>query len=95
MKKSTLFLLSALAITGVVCAQPPGDQGGGGDTARQQARAAMRKACGDDMKSLCPDAKGRAVGACLRTNHDKLSTDCQKAVDALPPPGAQPPPAGN
>ncbi len=91
MKLSTLILLTSVAAAGVASAQPPDGQGGTPD--RQAARAAVRSACQDDMKSPCPDKQGRQMMTCLRSNNDKLSRDCQKALAQLParqPPAAPP-----
>jgi len=91
MKSSALLLLSTLAIASLATAQPPPDQPGARDPARQAARATVRKFCQDDMKSFCPDKRGGQMMMCLRSNHDKLSSDCQKAMAQLPPTGQQPP----
>jgi hypothetical protein len=61
------------------------------DATLQSPRAPYRNACQNDMKSLCPDTQGgRNMLACLRANHDKLGSECQKALAQLP---ARPAPA--
>lgn len=72
------------------------------DVERAQRRAAMQKACGDDIKKVCAGAQGRAIFMCLNDNADKLSPACQAARKAMrsrrsgggeggPPPGGHPP----
>lgn len=74
MKAAPLFLaVSMVALVGVASAQTA------------DPRAPYRKACQNDMKSLCPSTQGgRNMVMCLRASHDKLSSECQKAVDQLP-----------
>jgi len=63
--------------------------GGENDAARAarlaQARAAVVKACGTDLKKLCPDAKpgSREMRMCLFQNRDDLSADCSKAMSQM------------
>jgi hypothetical protein len=92
MKLSTVFLAIGVLATSAVCAQAP-DQGSNPPPNRQAAGAAVRKACQDDMKSMCPDKQGRQMMMCLRSNHDKLSSGCQKAMAQLPPRAQSVPPA--
>lgn len=54
--------------------------------AHRSAREAMRAACKSDRETLCKDA-GDERGAgmkCLRDNAAKVSSDCGKALAALP-----------
>ena len=63
--------------------------GGENDAARAarvaQARAAVAKACSEDLKKLCPTAKpgSREMRMCLFQNRDDLSADCSKAMSQM------------
>jgi multidrug efflux system membrane fusion protein len=48
---------------------------------RAQVQAVVAKACGEDLKKFCPDAKpgSREMRMCLVQNRDNLSADCSKA----------------
>jgi hypothetical protein len=50
----------------------------------QAAHAAVHKACQSDMQSLCADKRGREAMQCLRSNSDKLSSDCKDALSKMP-----------
>jgi len=90
------MMLRALALgtvlllaVGAVEAQAPAPSGD-----MQAAREAFRKACGDDMKNLCPDKRGREMFQCMRENNDKVSQSCKDAMAKMPrrpPPGGPPP----
>jgi multidrug efflux system membrane fusion protein len=64
---------------------------GGGDedavrAARRKAmQAALAKACGDDVKKLCPTAQpgSREARMCLFQNRDSLSAECSTAVSQM------------
>lgn len=90
MKAATLFLALSLAtLAGASWAQTVNQSST--DATLQSPRAPYRKACQNDMKSLCPSTQGgRSMLMCLRANHDKLSSECQKALAQLP---ASPAPA--
>ncbi|HEX4051853.1 MAG TPA: hypothetical protein VHY19_13335 [Steroidobacteraceae bacterium] len=84
MKAATLFLVVSIAAFGGVASAQTGSQSGP-DASLQSPRAPYRKACQNDMKSLCPSTQGgRNMLACLRANQDKLSSECQKALAQLP-----------
>jgi hypothetical protein len=80
MKLRTVFVMAALASAGVLQAQ---DQSAPSSD-RRAAVAAVRKACANDIQSLCADKQGRAVFACLRDNNDKVSADCKDAMAKMP-----------
>jgi hypothetical protein len=50
----------------------------------------MRKACADDMKTLCSGKEGREMGQCMRANADKVSPACKDAMAKMPRPTAPP-----
>jgi hypothetical protein len=54
--------------------------------AHRAAREAVKTACKADRETLCKDAEGeRGAGMkCLRENASKVSSDCSKALAALP-----------
>jgi multidrug efflux system membrane fusion protein len=66
---------------------------GGDDAARAKRRADMAamlgKACGEDIKKLCPTAApgSREARTCLRQNRDSLSAPCTKAMSQMRRPG--------
>jgi len=52
---------------------------------RAAHRAVIREACATDAETLCPDAETRRdIHACLRSNHDQLSSTCADVLDSLP-----------
>jgi len=63
--------------------------GGENDAARAarlaQARAAVAKSCGEDLKKLCPTAQpgSREMRMCLFQNRDDLSPGCSKAFSQM------------
>jgi len=64
--------------------------GAGADEAARAARraqmtAALNKACGEDVKKLCPTAQpgSREMRMCLFQNRDDLSADCSKAMSQM------------
>lgn len=65
------------------------------DAQRAQRRAALMKACGEDMRKLCAGSQGFQVFMCLRENRDSLSEPCQTALKSMRgrggPPGGPPP----
>jgi hypothetical protein len=84
MKVATFLLAVGMAAFAGVSSAQTGDQTTP-DGALQSPRAPYRQACQNDMKSLCPSTKGgRSMLMCLRANHDKLSSECQKALAQLP-----------
>jgi len=49
---------------------------------------AVLKACKGDLEKLCPGKHGPDAVACLKSNEDKLSSECKQAVSKAPkPPG--------
>lgn len=54
-------------------------------------RNAIRQSCASDYQSMCAGVPtgGSASLSCLRSHMDSLSPDCQSAVGALSPGGAQ------
>jgi len=48
-----------------------------GPQSREERRAKMMKACGDDIKKYCASAQGFEMFACLRDHADSLSPACQ------------------
>src|SRR6201996_1912416 len=63
--------------------------GGGDDAARaakrKQMQEALGKACGEDIKKLCPSAQPgtREARMCLFQNRDSLSDTCQAAMSKM------------
>jgi len=63
--------------------------GGSEDAARAarlaEARAAVNKSCGEDIKKLCPTAQpgSREMRMCLFQNRDDLSAGCSKAFSQM------------
>lgn len=95
MKLETLLFAVVLAASAAQAqAQTPMPSGDTPTPAdRKAAHAAVMKACGADIQSLCADKTGREMMRCLRVNTDKLSAGCR---DALPAPmhrPATPPPS--
>jgi len=85
MKLVTLILCASLLGTAVAQAQAPAPS-----PEAQAAREAMRKACADDMKTLCSGKEGREMGQCMRANADKVSPACKDAMAKMPRPAAPP-----
>ena len=65
---------------------------------REERRAKLEKACGEDIKKYCASSEGFAVFGCLRENRDSLSAPCQDVLKNMrgrrgggsgggPPPG--------
>ena len=77
----------------------PSSSGGVSDEERAKRRAAMQalvaKACGEDIKKLCPDAKPgtREARMCLFQHRDDVGAECSKAMAQMrrngPPGGAR------
>jgi len=63
--------------------------GGGEDAARAAQRAAnaaaLTKACGEDVKKLCPTAQpgSREMRMCLFQNRDDLGGECSQAFSQM------------
>lgn len=63
--------------------------GGAGDAERaarrKELQAALAKACGDDMKKLCPSAQPgtREARMCLFQNRDSLGDTCSRALSQM------------
>lgn len=84
---ASVLLLGVLVAAECVQAQAPAPS-----PDAQAARAAAHKACHSDMQTLCADKQGREAMQCLRSNSDKLSSDCKDALSKLPrhaPPPSQ------
>jgi multidrug efflux system membrane fusion protein len=73
-------------------AAPSGGENDAARTARRaQMQAAMAKACGEDIKKLCPAPAAGATASeiarghrmCLFQNRDELSADCSKAMSQM------------
>jgi hypothetical protein len=90
MKLHTFVLLAAAVAAPSVFAQAPPAP----SPEVQAARAAVQKACANDMNTTCAGKQGREAFQCLRANTDKVSPDCKDALSKLPqrPPGGAPPP---
>jgi hypothetical protein len=86
MKLASLVLVASLLAAASVQAQAPAPS-----PEMQAARAAMRKACETDSKTLCADKQGREAMMCLRSNSDKLSPGCKDAMSKMPKPAAPAP----
>ena len=49
---------------------------------------AVLRACKADLEKLCPGKNGPDAVACLKSNDEKLSSECKEAVSKAPkPPG--------
>ncbi len=61
---------------------------GSAGLARAADRGAIREACAENFKSLCPTVQpgGRRIIACLKENAGKLSAGCQKALETAKAP---------
>jgi hypothetical protein len=87
MKRPILMLIATLAVAASVQAQAPPS-----DAERQAAREAIVKSCGNDIKTYCSDKQpGRDMMMCLRTNADKLSSDCKDTLANMRRNAPQPP----
>ncbi len=71
--------------TGKIAAPSGGETDAVRAARRAQMQAAVTKACGTDLKKLCPDAKpgSREMRMCLFQNRDDLSADCSKAMSQM------------
>jgi hypothetical protein len=47
---------------------------------------AVQKACKGDFEKLCPGKNGPDAVACLKSNEEKLSSECKQAVSKAPKP---------
>jgi hypothetical protein len=81
MKLVSLVLCASLLGAAVAQAQAPAPS-----PEQQAAREAMRKACADDMKTLCSGKEGREMGQCMRENAEKVSAPCKDAMAKMRPP---------
>ncbi len=63
-------------------AKPPAEAAQGDDE-RTQRRAALAKACGDDIKKYCPDAQGPERFQCMREHRDDFSDSCKAALSKM------------
>ncbi|MBI4803543.1 MAG: hypothetical protein HY796_13575 [Elusimicrobia bacterium] len=73
---------------------PPPDQEGGpgkeGSSGNQKTGAALMKACKADLTRFCKGiAQGPKQGQCLMKNQSRLSAECGKTLESLPPPDQQ------
>ena len=74
MKPKYLALIGALALVGVAQAQDrPGED------------RAVARACKADAQHLCAGKTGQELQQCLKSNQEKLSSNCKDAVSKLPP----------
>jgi hypothetical protein len=73
---------SILKYAGIIFAAPLAISGAG--LAHAADRGAIREACAEDHKSLCPTVQpgGGRIIACLKENAGKLSPGCQKALES-------------
>ncbi|MEQ9365448.1 MAG: cysteine rich repeat-containing protein [Leptospirales bacterium] len=44
---------------------------------REKRRAAFDAACGGDAKQFCGEKRGKEMRACMKTNKEKLSSECK------------------
>jgi hypothetical protein len=70
MKPRYFVLIGALALVGV--AQAGEDR-------------AVARACKEDAQHLCAGKTGQELQQCLKSNQEKLSSNCKDAVSKLPP----------
>ena len=77
MKATHFLLITALAAGGYAQAQAP--QAGGEDRA-------VARACRADAEHMCSGKTGQALQQCLKSNQEKLSSNCKEAVSKLPNP---------
>jgi multidrug efflux system membrane fusion protein len=63
-------------------AKPPAEAAQG-DDARAQRRAAINKACGDDIKKYCSTAQGPERFQCMREHRDDFSDTCKAAMSKM------------
>jgi hypothetical protein len=75
MKASYLLLITALIVGGLTQAQ---------ETGREDR--AVARACKDDAQHLCSGKTGQELQQCLKSNQEKLSSNCKDAVSKLPNP---------
>ena len=71
MRPRYLVLIGALVLFGV--AQADEDR-------------AVARACKADAQHLCAGKTGQELQQCLKSNQEKLSSNCKDAVSKLPPP---------
>jgi membrane fusion protein, multidrug efflux system len=69
-------------------AKPPAEAASG-DDARAQRRAAITKACGEDIKKYCATADGPERFQCMREHRDDFSDTCKAAMSKMRRRGAQ------
>jgi multidrug efflux system membrane fusion protein len=62
---------------------PAGTTGSASQNARTARRAALMKACGDDIKKMCSTEQGFGAIRCLRQNMDELSNQCHAALSQM------------
>jgi multidrug efflux system membrane fusion protein len=63
-------------------AKPPAEAAAG-DNLRAQRRAAITKACGDDIKKYCPTEQGPERFQCMRAHRDDFSEACKTAMSKM------------
>jgi membrane fusion protein, multidrug efflux system len=63
-------------------AKPPAEAASG-DNARAQRRAAITKACGEDIKKYCSTAEGPERFQCMREHRDDFSDSCKAAMSKM------------
>lgn len=54
----------------------------------KSAVEAVQKACKGQVEKLCPGKQPVEAAACLKSNEDKLSSDCKQAISKLTPAGS-------
>ena len=77
MKATHLLLLTAVILGGL--AQAVAQESGREDRA-------VARACKDDAQHLCSGKTGQELQQCLKSNQEKLSSNCKDAVSKLPNP---------
>jgi hypothetical protein len=95
MQKSTPRLTVAISWSTIlwmaapcVHAQPPAPPFAEPPSELKSAVDAVQKACKGDLDKLCPGKNGPDAMACLKSNEDKLTSECKQAVPmSLKPPG--------
>jgi uncharacterized membrane protein len=87
MRLASLVLISALvAAAGVQADTSTPAPSMSAPSASEAGVPNARQACRADAQKLCPGKRGREAAACLRSNADKISSDCKDALAKLAAP---------
>jgi len=84
MKLKSLILVAGLVAFGSAEAQAPAPAQGSQREGRAQVNQSVVQACKAEMKQLCQGQSGKQAEQCLRSNSEKLSSQCKDAVSKSP-----------